>query len=149
MEPEPVVPLFGGGAVLAPSAVYDVLAALDAAQAVTQRRDGYGPHRRWLRLRALLEDATALASSRSSSGTRNVPRLELGPPPPDDALDSKIGSEEAAVMLGVTARNVRALAGRGTLRSGRKVAGRLLLSRSEVEAEVHRRAEAHTPEEIP
>lgn len=140
--PGTVLRLPGGQVLLAGSALLDVARALQGVQRAA-RSDGIEPpdRVRWLLAQVL---AAAAESTTAAPGSAALPQMEdLSPSLHEDL----ISSEEAASMLGCKPRNVRDLAVREVLRSGRKRAGRLLFERSEIEAEARRRAEAHRPQE--
>lgn len=139
----PLLRLGHGQVLLGGSALLDVVRALAAAQQVT-RRDGISPNQRWLWLQAeLTAEAACIPPSTAAPGSAAVPQLDVSAWSSQDLVDTK----EAAAMLGCQARNVRDLCSRGVFESGRQIAGRLLLQRVEIEAEVHRRAEARRTRE--
>lgn len=77
-----------------------------------------------------------IAASRSAAGgTRGMPAPSTPP-----TLADEMTTSAAAQLLGCTARNVRSLATRKTLR-GRRMAGRWFFERAEVEALVARRTD--------
>ncbi|MCU1668048.1 MAG: DNA-binding protein [Blastococcus sp.] len=137
-----VLRLPGGQVLLGGSALLDVVRALQAAQRVTQR-DGIAAPERWRGLLAQLLSAAADAPATAPPGSAAVPQPDHSSWLPGDLVDTK----EAAEMLGCKPRNVRDLNARGALESGRLVGGRLLLERTEIEAELRRRAEARHNEE--
>ncbi|WP_135161123.1 hypothetical protein [Blastococcus sp. CT_GayMR20] len=130
--------LGNGQVLLRGSALVDVVRALVTAQQVTTRRDGIAPNQRWLWLQEQLTAEASAIPAASPPGNEEVPQIRQSA----SWSPQLINTEEAAAMLACTARNVRHLCQRGVLESGRTVGGRLLLDRLEVEAEVHRRAEA-------
>lgn len=139
----PLLRLGNGQVLLGGSALLDVVRALAAAQQVT-RRDGISPNQRWLWLQAeLTAEAACIPATTAAPGSAAVPQSDGSSWSSQNLVDTK----EAAQMLGCQPRNVRDLYSRGVLESGRRIAGRLLLERAEVEAEVHRRAEARLTKE--
>lgn len=127
-----------GCLLLGGAAVHDVAHALRLA-ARFARRDGIALPGRWRTLAAAVEAAAAQAMP----GTAVVPRTASTAPSSVD----EIGSTEAAELLGCGRRNVRSLAERGVLTSGRVVAGRLVLDRAEVLALVAHREQNSTTTE--
>lgn len=116
--------LVGDGCVLlGGAAVHDVAQALRLARRMVAR-DGITPPARWRVLAAAVEAAAAQAAP----GTAVVPRAASTAASGVD----KIGTTEAAGLLGCQPRNVRSLAARGVLTTGRVVAGSLALDRTEV-----------------
>lgn len=138
----PLLRLGNGQVLLGGSALLDVVRALSAAQQVA-RRDGISPNARWRWLQdQLLAEAASIPGATAPPGSAAVPQVADSAGLPQDLIDTK----EAAQMLACKPRNVRDLHARGVLESGRLVAGRLLLERAEVAAEVHRRAEVASPQ---
>ncbi|WP_369053899.1 MerR family transcriptional regulator [Kineococcus terrestris] len=140
-----LVRLAGGEVLLSGSAVLDVLRALLTAERVAAA-DGIAPSRAWRWLSEEFRQAAADVQARNAltaggtatRGSAEVPQLEQPSPLRQDLIETK----EAARMLGCTPRNVRDLAQRGVLDSGRQVAGRLLLERTEVAALAQHRIES-------
>lgn len=95
-----------------------------------------------------------MSSTAKAAGDLIFPAGEVpvgGEVPQTDELAAsavnRISSEEAAVMLGCTRRNVGDLCKREVLTSGRIERGRLRVDRAEVEALVFHRAEARRAKE--
>jgi hypothetical protein len=132
----PLIRTGSGHVLLGGSALADVVRALKAAQHVT-RGDGFGPNPRWLWLLEQLEAELAASGNASSPGIEELPPIAAR----SLSDEQPITTREAAELLGCTARNVRGLSSRGVLESGRVVAGRMIFDRTEVVAEVLRRAE--------
>jgi len=133
--PGGVVVLGGGELLLSGVSVAAVLAACRLAVRVA-RRDGIGVPGVLVELEAAAALGTA-RMARSGSGTSEYPSgVEGAESLPEDL----IGVQEAARMLGTSARAVRARCARGTLSTAQLVGGRWLLDRVEVQDRVDRRA---------
>lgn len=128
--------LGGGQVLLAGPALSDVVRALETARHVT-RNDGYGPNPHWTTLLEQLRAALDECAVTSPAGSGELPEFTERAVSPVEPITSA----EAGRLLGCTARNVRDLAARGVLTSGRQVAGRLQFERSEIEGERLRRQE--------
>jgi hypothetical protein len=145
MEPwrAPVVRLGGGQVVVRGSALVEVLRALDTATRVA-RGHGIAPPPTWMHLRAeLAAEAECIRAGRTAaSGSDPAAGSAAGASVAIVQHVELVTTAEAAAMLSCQVRNVRDLHTRGVLDSGRKVGGRLMFDRLEIEAEAHRRAEA-------
>lgn len=120
----------GGLVVLHPGAVLDVARALDAAER-SARRDGIRPPAAFAELRRLVDQAAAAVRAGTSTERPDVPQLPA-PPVVGASSPQLIGTQEAATMLKVTDRAVRARCRRGSFTSAERRSGRWLVDRAEV-----------------
>ncbi|MFF0862340.1 helix-turn-helix domain-containing protein [Nonomuraea sp. NPDC003560] len=141
-HPDPLATGLPGGLVLlGPVGVAYCERALRLAQRAAVR-DGAASRPQVRRLAELLgaalEAIAAAAQDRASvSGSAEVPQDP--PPPPSEA----VGTEEAAELLGITARGVRDLCRRGTLPAV-QVGGRWVIDRADLVAYADKRSRSGT-----
>jgi hypothetical protein len=121
--------LGSGQALVGPIGALTVARALEAVER-SHRRDGIPPPAHFVALRAVF-DAAAAEARRSERGRADGPPM---PVLPTSGLFDPIDSSEAALLLGVTSRQVRRLCGSGAFASARRSAASWWLERDEVVA---------------
>jgi hypothetical protein len=109
-----------------------IRAALDA-----QRRNGLAAPAEVRALSVLVGEAAARVRACAGSGSAAVPFPAVGE---ESVLMDPIDVPEASVLLGCEKRNVRDLCGRGVFASARRVGGRWVMERVEVELRAMRKA---------
>ena len=124
-----VVPLPGGSVVLGPR-ITPLVRAMCLASLRSARRDGISPPAAVVELLDGLDAAAAVDGETSADGSAELPR---GAGLAASIVLDPITTQEAAVLLRSTARNVRDLRDRGHLPSSRWNGRAWLLDRAEVE----------------
>ncbi len=125
--------LAGGEVLLHQAGVRVLRAALDALQREL-RRDGIGLPPQVREVRALLEPVEDCRGARSATAAPGRSAVPAEPDQAASALLHPIGTEEVAQMLNCRPRNARDLCARGAFPSARRVEGRWLVDRADVEA---------------
>ena len=141
MSSDPPVTRLGTAVLLQSTAVRDVAFLIRVGIREIARRDGISAHQRWLHLQRQLDEAagnTRIAAESADDGNGQLPIPEVA-----EELDPEvlINTEEAALMLGLKARQVRNLATRlGARRAGRA----LVFDRGLIQAEARHRHQIGT-----
>lgn len=134
IHPTPAVQLLGAAVLLQGGAMMDVRALVKVGLRYAQSRDGIATPPRLLAVLAALDEAAEQLQGAPRSRQRDATPTVVQP---HSELNEEIGTREAAIILGITARSTQRLA--QTLDGTRLASGAFVFRRSAVEAYAHSR----------